>query len=106
MWPTTASLASLSTLASAGGLSFAQVGTTTTSFATARLMETWAHGQDIWDVAGRRRPLTHRLRHIAHLGVTTLGWTYVNRKLPAPSSAVAVLLDASMAWGISYAPRY
>ena len=35
MWPTTASLASLSTLASAGGLSFAQVGTTTTSFATA-----------------------------------------------------------------------
>ena len=34
-WPTSTSLASLSTLASAGGMSFAQVGTTTTSFATA-----------------------------------------------------------------------
>ena len=30
-WPTSTSLASLSTLASAGGMSFAQVGTTTTS---------------------------------------------------------------------------
>lgn len=73
------------------------------SFATARLMETWAHGQDIWDVAGRRRPLTHRLRHIAHLGVTTMGWTYVNRKLPAPTHAVSVLLDApdgsTWTWG-------
>ena len=73
------------------------------SFATARLMETWAHGQDIWDVAGRRRPLTPRLRHIAHLCVTTLGWTYVNRKLPPPTAAMAVALTApdgsTWSWG-------
>jgi len=73
------------------------------SFATARLMETWAHGQDIWDVAGRRRPLTHRLRHIAHLGVTTLGWTYVNRQQPVPQVTPFVQLDApeggSWSWG-------
>ena len=54
------------------------------SFATARLMETWAHGQDVWDVMRRRRPATARLKHIAHIGVTTFGWTFVNRKLPAP----------------------
>jgi uncharacterized protein (TIGR03084 family) len=45
------------------------------SFATARLMETWAHGQDIVDALGIRRKPTKRLRHIAHLGVSTLGWS-------------------------------
>jgi uncharacterized protein (TIGR03084 family) len=39
------------------------------SFATARLMETWAHGQDIVDALDLKRPGTARLRHIAHLGV-------------------------------------
>ena len=79
------------------------------SFATARLMESWAHGQDIWDVAGRRRPLTHRLRHIAHLGVTTFGWTYVNRKLPPPAASPCVMLDApdgdTWTWGDPAAPE-
>lgn len=54
------------------------------SFATARLMETWAHGQDVWDMMRRRRPGSARLRHIAHLGVTTFGWTFANRGLPVP----------------------
>lgn len=54
------------------------------SFATARLMETWAHGQDVWDVARRRRPASDRLRHVAHIGVTTFGWSFVNRKRPVP----------------------
>ena len=57
------------------------------SFATARLMETWAHGQDVYDVAGRPRQGGERLRHIAHIGVTTFGWTFVNRKLPVPDPA-------------------
>src|SRR6059058_3480128 len=39
------------------------------SFATARLMEYWAHGQDIADGIGVTRQPTSRLRHIAHLGV-------------------------------------
>ena len=38
---------------------------------TARLMETWAHGQDIADTLGVSRPVTDRLRHVAHLGVRT-----------------------------------
>jgi uncharacterized protein (TIGR03084 family) len=39
------------------------------SFATARLMETWAHGQDVVDALGVERPATDRLRHVAHIGV-------------------------------------
>jgi len=73
------------------------------SFATARLMETWAHGQDIWDAARRRRPASARLRHIAHLGVTTFGWTFANRGLAVPELAPYVVLQApdggSWTWG-------
>jgi uncharacterized protein (TIGR03084 family) len=64
------------------------------SFASARLMETWAHGQDIWDVVRRHRPATARLKHIAHLGVTTFGWTFANRGLPVPTAAPHVVLQA------------
>jgi uncharacterized protein (TIGR03084 family) len=73
------------------------------SFATARLMETWAHGQDVWDVVRRKRPASARLQHVAHLGVTTFGWTFVNRGLPVPSVAPYVELAAPMggnwSWG-------
>lgn len=64
------------------------------SFATARLMETWAHGQDIWDVLHRMRLPSTRLKHIAHLGVSTFGWTFVNRGLPVPASPPFVELSA------------
>ena len=62
------------------------------SFATARLMETWAHGQDIVDALGIERRPTERLRHIAHLGVSTFGWSYANRKMKVPDTPVAVEL--------------
>lgn len=75
----------------------------TRSFASARLMETWAHGQDIWDALGQRRPASARLRHIAHLGVTTYRWTFVNRGLAAPEVAPFVALRApdgsAWTWG-------
>ncbi len=64
------------------------------SFATARLMETWAHGQDVWDVVRERRRATHRLKHIAHLGFTTFQWTFLNRGMPAPSATPYVELAA------------
>ena len=73
------------------------------SFATARLMETWAHGQDVWDVLRRPRPGSARLRHIAHLGVTTFGWTFANRGLAPPGPLPRVELQApdgsTWAWG-------
>jgi uncharacterized protein (TIGR03084 family) len=54
------------------------------SFATARLMEYWAHGQDVADALGEERQPTDRLRHVAHLGVRTRGFSYANRGLPVP----------------------
>lgn len=64
------------------------------SFLTARLMETWAHGQDIVDAVGADRPATDRLHHVARLGVLTRGWSYRNRGLDAPDRPVAVDLSA------------
>lgn len=54
------------------------------SFATARLMEVWAHGQDVYDLMKVRRANSARLKHIAHLGVTTFEWTFKSRGLPVP----------------------
>ncbi len=64
------------------------------SFLTARLMEVWAHGQDVVDAVGGNRPATDRLRHVAQLGVITRGWSYANRGLDAPSGEVRVELTA------------
>jgi len=64
------------------------------SFLTARLMEVWAHGQDIVDALGAERSPTDRLRHIAQLGVITRAWTYINRKLGPPESEIDVVLTA------------
>lgn len=60
---------------------------------TARLMETWAHGQDIADTLGREPEPTVRLRHIAHLGVRTLGHSFVLRGRPIPAEPVYVALS-------------
>jgi uncharacterized protein (TIGR03084 family) len=56
-----------------------------TSMATARLMETWAHGQDIADALGVTRLPTARLRHVAHIGVRTRDFAYrVRDRVPPP----------------------
>jgi uncharacterized protein (TIGR03084 family) len=64
------------------------------SFLTARLMEVWAHGQDVVDAVGTSRPATDRLRHVAQLGFITRGWSYANRGLEAPATDVRVELTA------------
>jgi len=46
------------------------------SFITARLMETWAHGQDVVDALGADRAPTDRLRHVAHIGVGARPFSY------------------------------
>jgi uncharacterized protein (TIGR03084 family) len=63
------------------------------SFATARLMECWAHGQDVWDAVRRKRPVHARLKHIAHLGVTTFGWSFVVRGQQPPGPPPYVELE-------------
>jgi uncharacterized protein (TIGR03084 family) len=63
-------------------------------FTTARQMETWAHGQAIYDVMGVDRASTDRLRNIAEIGVRTYGWTFANRELPVPGPTPFVRLAA------------
>jgi uncharacterized protein (TIGR03083 family) len=62
-------------------------------FATARQMETWAHGQAIYDLMGTERQPTDRLRNIAEIGVRTYRWTFANRGIPLPGSAPYVRLE-------------
>ena len=64
------------------------------AFLAARLMECWAHGQDVVDAIGVQRPATDRLRHIAHMGVITRSWSYRNRGLDAPGGKILVELTA------------
>jgi uncharacterized protein (TIGR03084 family) len=77
------------------------------SFATARLEETWGHGQDVADALGARRADTDRLRHVAHLGVLTRGYSFKNQGRPVPTEEVRVDLRSpsgeAWAWGAASA---
>jgi uncharacterized protein (TIGR03084 family) len=64
------------------------------SMATARLMETWAHGLDIAEALGVPREPTARLRHIAHLGHRTLGFSFLAHGRPLPAAPVRLSLTA------------
>jgi len=64
------------------------------SFVSARLMETWAHGQDVADALGRERVATDRLRHVAHLGVKARPFSYVVHGREAPPARIDVVLEA------------
>jgi uncharacterized protein (TIGR03084 family) len=63
------------------------------SFVTARIMETWAHGQDVADALGASRRPTVRLRHVAFIGARALPNSYVSHHLPVPDAPVRVELD-------------
>jgi uncharacterized protein (TIGR03084 family) len=60
------------------------------SKATARLMEAWAHGQDVADALGIERQPTNHLKHVCHIGVRALPWSYRVRKLEPPTEPVRV----------------
>ncbi|MDQ2584305.1 TIGR03084 family metal-binding protein [Saccharothrix yanglingensis] len=74
-----------------------------TSMATARLMETWAHGQDVADALGVVREPTRRLRHVAHIAVRAFGYAFLVNGLPVPDEPVRVELTGpggeQWAWG-------
>ena len=61
---------------------------------TARQMETWAHSQALYDVLGRTRTDTDRIRNVVVMGVNTFGWTFKNRKLPVPADVPHLRLTA------------
>ena len=74
-----------------------------TSMATARLMETWAHGQDVADALGVTRQPSDRLRHVAHIGVRTRDFAYLVRDRTPPAEPFRIELagpsGALWAWG-------
>jgi uncharacterized protein (TIGR03084 family) len=59
---------------------------------TARIMETWAHTQDIADALGVTREPTSRLRHVAHIGVGARAFSYGVRGKTLPQTPVRVEL--------------
>jgi uncharacterized protein (TIGR03084 family) len=76
---------------------------------TARLMETWAHGQDVADALGVRREPTDRLRHVAHIGVRTIGFAFAVHHLDAPAEPFRVELTGPggdlWTWGSESSPN-
>jgi uncharacterized protein (TIGR03084 family) len=62
------------------------------SKATARLMETWAHGQDIVDGLHLERPVTDRIEHVCHIGVRALPNSYRANGRDVPDAPVRVEL--------------
>lgn len=63
------------------------------SLVTSRIMETWAHGQDIADTFSRVRAPSPRLKHIAFLGWRALPNSFLAHGLPVPDAAVRVEVD-------------
>ncbi|MEJ2088762.1 MAG: TIGR03084 family metal-binding protein [Gammaproteobacteria bacterium] len=61
---------------------------------TARLMETWAHGQEVYDELGVVRVNQDRIRNIAVLGNNTHGWTYAVRGEAPPVPVPHLVLTA------------
>ena len=53
-----------------------------------------AHGQEVFDCLGLVRTDTDRIKNIAHLGVSTFGWTFINRGETVPEPAPYVRLTA------------
>ena len=75
---------------------------------TARQMETWAHGQEIFDALGVRRTAYDRIKNICHLGVATFGWSFTNRGLKVPDHIPYIRLISPSGkiweWGDSGSP--
>jgi len=70
---------------------------------TARIMETWAHTQDIADALGVTREPTSRLRHVAHIGVGARAFSYAVHGKTPPAVDIRVELtgpdDTVWTWG-------
>jgi uncharacterized protein (TIGR03084 family) len=65
-----------------------------TSMATARFMETWAHGLDIHHALGSEPEVTDRIRHVAHLGIRARDFAFALHRTPPPTDEFRVDLAA------------
>jgi uncharacterized protein (TIGR03084 family) len=63
-----------------------------TSMATARFMETWAHGLDVAETLGVAPEPADRVRHVVHLGVRTRDFAFAVHGLEPPAEEFRVEL--------------
>ncbi|MDL9937866.1 TIGR03084 family metal-binding protein [Gordonia sp. ABSL1-1] len=70
------------------------------SMATARLMETWAHGLDIADALGVQRTATDRIKGVVHIGVRTRDYAYLvnGRTPPATAFRYEIVAPSGEVW--------
>jgi uncharacterized protein (TIGR03084 family) len=61
---------------------------------TARLMETWAHGQAVYDALCVERVDSDRIGNIVRLGVNTYDFTWKNRRMEPPGPMPRLRLTA------------
>ncbi len=61
---------------------------------TARQMETWAHGFEVFDCLGLERSESDRIRNIVVLGVNTFGWSHQVQGLKVPDAMPHLALTA------------
>lgn len=64
------------------------------SIATGRIMETWAHGEDVADTVGVRRIPTARLRHVARIAVRARDYAFAAHGRRVPTAEFRVELTA------------
>jgi len=80
-----------------------------TSMATARFMETWAHGLDVAEALGASPQPSDRIRHVAHLGVRTRDFAFATHELDPPVEEFRVELRApggeTWTWGPEHAAQ-
>ncbi|HEX7355903.1 MAG TPA: maleylpyruvate isomerase family mycothiol-dependent enzyme, partial [Mycobacteriales bacterium] len=73
------------------------------SFVTARLMETWAHGQDVIDAVDGEPVVSERLRHVCHIGVGARPYAFRVHGQEDPGTPVRVEARApsgeTWSWG-------
>jgi uncharacterized protein (TIGR03084 family) len=74
-----------------------------TSMATARYMETWAHGHDVAEGLGHTYPQTDGCKHVCHIGVRARANAYAMRSEQDPGTDIRVELvapsGARWTWG-------
>ncbi|MFD4441175.1 TIGR03084 family metal-binding protein [Nocardia sp. NPDC058519] len=79
------------------------------SMISARIMETWAHGQDVADALGATRVPTARLRTVAHISVRARNYAYLVNGESGPAEEFRVELTAPdgtlWTWGPEDAPQ-
>jgi uncharacterized protein (TIGR03084 family) len=77
------------------------------SFFSARMMETWAHAQDVADALDEDRETGSRIKHVAHLCVLSRRHSYATNGLDEPSVDVFVVLGGpegeTWSWGHEHA---